>query len=73
MTELTGKIEKRDVGIGVWALAATDGQVYELRNLPSDCQQPDTEVKVTGRVLEDAMSIAMIGTIFEVESCSSLQ
>ncbi len=72
MAELTGKIEKRDVGMGAWALVASDGQVYELRNLPSDCQQSEIEVKVTGQVLKDAMSIAMIGTIFEVESCEKV-
>ena len=72
MAELTGKIEKRNVGIGAWALVATDQQVYELRNLPKEFQQSDLQVKVTGEVLENAMSIAMIGPIFAVESCSSV-
>ena len=72
MAELTGKIERRNVGIGTWALVATDQQVYELRNLPKDFQQSDLQVKMTGKVLENAMSIAMIGPIFAVESCSTV-
>ncbi|AFY40386.1 hypothetical protein Lepto7376_4276 [[Leptolyngbya] sp. PCC 7376] len=72
MAELTGKIEKRNVGVGTWALVATDSQVYELRKLSSEFQQPDLNVTVTGQVLENAMSIAMIGPIFEVQSCTKI-
>ena len=70
--EITGKIERRTVGIGAWALVTSDQQVYELRQLPKEFQQADLLVAVTGKILEDAMSLAMIGPIFEVASCSKV-
>ena len=70
--EITGKIERRTVGIGAWALVTAEQQVYELRKLPKEYQQADLQVSVTGKILEDAMSLAMIGPIFEVSGCSKL-
>ena len=70
--ELTGKIERRTVGMGAWALVTTEPQTYELWQLPKEFQQADLQVTVRGKILEDAMSMAMIGPIFEVVSCTKL-
>jgi hypothetical protein len=72
MLEIIGTIDKQDVGIGTWALSADDGQVYELKNLPADVKHQGMRVMLTGIVLEDVMSIAMIGPVFEVDSCTKL-
>jgi hypothetical protein len=68
MITVTGKIEKREVGIGAWALVTDEGKTYELRNPPSELCQPQQPVEVTGTVRNDVMSIAMIGEILEVNS-----
>jgi len=72
MLEIIGTIDKQDVGIGTWALSADDGTVYELKNLPADVKYKGTRVMLTGIVREDVMSIAMIGPVFEVDSCTKL-
>ena len=68
MITVTGKIEKRDVGMGAWALVTDDGKTYELRSPPDALCQPEKRVTVTGIIRDDVMSIAMIGEILEVES-----
>lgn len=68
MITVTGKIEKKDIGIGTWALVTDEGITYELRNPPSDLKQPQQRVKVTGTIRNDVMSLAMIGEILEINS-----
>ncbi len=68
MITVTGKIEKREVGIGAWALVTDEGTTYELRNPPDALCQPEKRVTVTGIIRNDVMSLAMIGDILEVES-----
>lgn len=68
MMQVTGKIEKKEVGIGAWALVTDDGTTYELKNPPPDLCQPNQRVEVTGTIRNDVMSIAMIGEILEVDS-----
>lgn len=72
MITVTGKIEKRDVGIGAWALVGDDGTTYELRNPPSELCQPQQRAEVTGIIRNDVMTLAMIGEILEVSSFTLL-
>lgn len=72
MLEVIGTIDRQDVGIGTWALLADDGRVYELRNLPASVKHQGTRVMLTGVIRDDVMSIAMIGEVFEVDSCIQL-
>ncbi|NJN73777.1 MAG: hypothetical protein HC799_13685 [Limnothrix sp. RL_2_0] len=72
MIEVTGTIDKQDVGVGTWVIKATDGTVYELRQLPNDLKQKGLKAVVTGTVLEDAMSIAMVGPILSVTKAATL-
>lgn len=72
MIEVTGTIDKQDLGVGTWVIKAADGTVYELRELPADLKQKGIKAVVTGTVLEDAMSIAMVGSILSVTKVVTL-
>lgn len=66
MAQLSGTIQKLDLGIGTWVLVGTDGITYELRELPAALKQQHVRVALHGEILTDAMSIAMVGPIFAV-------
>lgn len=62
-----GVIERKGFGFGTWALVSDD-KTYELKNAPSDLQKAGLKVKVKGEIQENAMTLAMIGPVLEVES-----
>ena len=64
-TVITGKVERKAFGLGVWALVADNGTTYELMNAPKDLTQTKSQVKVTGKIREDVMTVAMIGPVLE--------
>ena len=66
--EVTGKIEKKGFGFGTWALIAEDGTTYELKDPPQELCQALAKVQIKGKILEDVMTIAMIGPVLGVES-----
>jgi hypothetical protein len=70
---LTGTIEYKDMGSGAWALVADNGETYELRNTHEDLQQNGQKVKIEGKIRNDVMSFAMIGTVLEVTSFEVLE
>ncbi len=63
---VTGKIEKKGFGFGVWALVTTEGKTYELYQTPSELCKPINQVKIKGKIREDIMTAAMIGQVLEV-------
>jgi hypothetical protein len=66
---VTGTIQHRDIGTGAWALVTDDGVTYEiLRGADKNLLQVGQKAKVTGKVREDVMTIAMIGQVLEVKS-----
>ena len=65
--QVEGTIERKGFGTGTWALVSSDGKTYELYKAPSDLHQAGLQVKVTGEIRNDVMSIAMIGQILEVK------
>lgn len=65
--EVTGTIERKGFGRGVWALV-TATETYELHKVPSELQQVGLNVKITGTIRPDVMTIAMIGPVLEVEA-----
>lgn len=67
--EVEGKIERKGFGPGTWALVSSNGETYELRQLPSDLQKDGLTVKVSGQIRTDIMTFAMIGPVLEVEHC----
>jgi hypothetical protein len=66
---VTGTIQHRDIGTGAWALVTDDGTTYEiLRGADKNLLKAGQKAKVTGKVREDVMTIAMIGQVLEVKS-----
>ncbi|MCC5638384.1 hypothetical protein LC593_21605 [Nostoc sp. CHAB 5844] len=66
---VTGTIERRDIGMGVWALVTDDGEIYEiLKGADKSLLKAGQKAKVKGQVREDIMTIAMIGPVLEVKS-----
>ncbi|MBW4573517.1 hypothetical protein PI95_017815 [Hassallia byssoidea VB512170] len=66
---VTGTIQHRDIGTGAWALVTDDGVTYEiLRGADKNLLKAGQKAKVTGKVREDVMTIAMIGQVLEVKS-----
>ena len=66
---VTGTIERRDIGTGAWALVTDEGVTYEiLRGADKNLLKAGQKAKVTGKVREDVMTVAMIGQVLEVKS-----
>ena len=67
--KVTGKIERRNIGMGAWALVAEDGTTYEiLRGADKELLQAGQTASITGKIRDDVMTTAMIGPVLEVES-----
>ena len=66
--KVTGKVEKKGFGFGVWALVTDDGTTYELKEPPSELSQELSSVTVEGDIREDVMTIADIGPVLEIKS-----
>ncbi len=64
---VNGTIERKGFGTGTWALVSDD-QTYELKDAPSELKKAGIKVSVTGQIKEDAMTLAMIGPVLQVES-----
>ena len=62
-----GTIERKGFGPGTWALVSSSGETYELHKAPHELQKAGLQVKVSGKVRDDIMTIAMIGPVLEVE------
>ncbi|MBD2501160.1 hypothetical protein [Anabaena azotica] len=66
---VTGTIERRNLGMGAWALVSDDGVTYEiLKGVDKELLKAGQKAKVKGQVREDIMTIAMIGPVLEVKS-----
>ncbi len=66
---VTGTIQRNEMGAGTWALVSDDGTTYEiLRGASKDLLKPGQKVSVVGQVKEDVMTFAMIGPVLEVQS-----
>ncbi len=66
--KVTGIIERRDIGLGAWALVAETGETYELKDLPLELQRSQLKVQVEGIIRDDIMTLAMIGPVLEIQS-----
>ncbi|MEA5566536.1 MULTISPECIES: hypothetical protein [unclassified Anabaena] len=66
---VTGKIERRELGMGTWALVTDEGATYEiLKGADKELLKAGQKAQVKGQVREDIMTIAMIGPVLEVKS-----
>lgn len=70
---LTGTIEYKDMGTGAWALVADNGETYELTNTQKEIEKNGQKVKIEGKIRNDMVSLAMIGTVLEVTSFQVLE
>jgi hypothetical protein len=68
MITAIGKIEKKDIGMGVWALVTNDGTTYELLDCPRELRKDGIAVKIEGAIDEEAMTAAAIGQVLRVGS-----
>ncbi len=65
---VTGKIERKGLGSGTWALVTEGGETYELKDPPQQLCQSRAKVKIEGQILDDVMTFAMIGPVLEIKS-----
>jgi hypothetical protein len=68
MITVTGTIEKKDIGMGAWALVSTEGKTYELLNCPKELRQNGLQVEVSGVIDDQVMTAAAIGPVLAVSS-----
>jgi hypothetical protein len=66
--KIKGKIEFKEIGMGVWVLVSENGETYELYNPPSELYKENIQVEITGKIKENIMTIAMVGQVLEIES-----
>ncbi|PSB28011.1 hypothetical protein [Stenomitos frigidus] len=64
--KVEGTIERKGFGTGTWALVSTSGETYELHKAPKELQHAGLKVSVEGQIRKDVMTIAMIGSVLEV-------
>ena len=65
--KVEGKIERKGLGPGTWALVRNSGETYELHKAQKELQKAGLTVKVEGQIRKDVMTIAMIGPVLEVK------
>jgi hypothetical protein len=66
---ITGTIERRNIGLGVWAFVTEDGVTYQIpKSADKNLLKSGQKAKVTGQVRDDLMTTAMIGPVLEVHS-----
>ncbi|WP_088243362.1 hypothetical protein [Calothrix rhizosoleniae] len=66
---ILGTIQRRDIGMGAWALVSEEGVTYEIfKGADAALLHPELKARVTGQIREDVMTMAMIGPVLEVES-----
>ncbi|RMF20884.1 MAG: hypothetical protein D6756_13460 [Cyanobacteria bacterium J083] len=68
MITVEGKIEKKGFGFGTWALVTREGKTYELQDAPPELCQIGIWATVTGEILSNVMTTAMIGEVLAVKS-----
>jgi cob(I)alamin adenosyltransferase len=66
--KLTGRVVYRDLEGGVWVLEGDDGRTYQLAGGDRKIKKDGQRVEVEGKVDDDAMTIHMVGPVFNVAS-----
>ena len=66
--KVTGTVEKKGFGFGVWALVANDGTTYQLHEPATELQKSGIKVEIVGEIRTDIMTTAMIGDVLAIES-----
>jgi hypothetical protein len=72
MITVTGLVEKKDIGMGAWALVGEDGTTYELLSCPKELRQEGLKVTVSGAIDDQIMTAAAIGPVLVISSFEKL-
>ncbi len=68
LMETTGTVQYIELEGGFYGIVADDGRRFDPTNLDESFKEDGLRVHLRGRVLEDAVSIRMWGTIIEIVS-----
>lgn len=63
---ITGKVVKKNIAGGFWAIIGDDGQQWRPTNLPKSLQKDGKSVTIKARLIDEDMSIFMWGTAIEI-------
>ena len=63
---ITGKVTKKSIAGGFWAIIGEEGEQWRPINLPASLQEEGKSVSVKARLAEEDMSIFMWGTAIEI-------
>jgi cob(I)alamin adenosyltransferase len=66
--KLTGRVVFRDIETGVWVLEGDDGRTYQLAGGDRKIKKDGQRIEVEGSVDRAAMTIHMVGPVFNVEA-----
>jgi hypothetical protein len=66
--KLTGKVAFRDVETGIWVLEGDDGRTYQLAGGDRKIKKAGGRIEAEGEVVKDAVTIGMVGPVFEVKT-----
>jgi cob(I)alamin adenosyltransferase len=63
---LSGRVVFRDIETGVWVLEGDDGRTYQLAGGDRKIKKDGQRIEVEGNVDRAAMTIHMVGPVFNV-------
>ncbi|MBN1203469.1 MAG: hypothetical protein JXB05_00910 [Myxococcaceae bacterium] len=66
--KLTGRVVFRDIETGVWVLEGDDGRTYQLAGGDRKIKKEGQRIEVEGQVDKDALTLHMVGPVFNVAS-----
>jgi hypothetical protein len=66
--KVSGKIAYRDIETGVWVLESDDGRTYQLAGGDRKIKKNGQRVEVEGKVDDEAVTLHMVGPVFNVAS-----
>lgn len=66
--KLTGTVAFRDIETGIWVLEGDDGKTYQLAGGDRKIKKDGGRIEAEGDVVKDAVTIGMVGPVFEVKS-----
>jgi hypothetical protein len=64
--KLRGRVEFRDIEMGVWVLEGEDGRTYQLSGGNAALRRRGQQVEIDGDVDRKAMTTAMVGPVLRV-------
>lgn len=72
MQKLSGTLKHSDLEGGVWVFQASNGQQYQLADIDSQWLKDGNKLELEGEVMENMMSIGMMGPTFRVTKVRSV-